>query len=48
MLHEDHAMNETDKSKLATKSIVNLSKLFKQKKYFSSTRRVPEIEKYFF
>lgn len=36
-------MSETDKSKLATKSIVNMSKLLKEKKWFNATRRVPEI-----
>ncbi len=41
MLHEDHAMNETDKSKLATKSIVNMTKLLKQDRYFKSERRAP-------
>jgi len=41
MLHEDHAMGETDKSKLATKTIVNMSKLLKQRKYFTTSRKVP-------
>ncbi len=34
-----------DKSKVATKSIVNMTKLFKKNKSLSS-RKVPEIEKY--
>lgn len=43
MLHEDHAISETDKSKLATKSIVNMSKLLKQNKFLNNKRKVPEL-----
>ena len=44
MLHEDHAMNEIDKSKFSTKSIINVTRLIgDKKKKIKYSRKVPEI-----
>ncbi len=42
MLHEDHAMNEIDKSKFTTKSIINISRLIgDKKKSMKYSRKIP-------
>ena len=44
MLHEDHAMMEIDKSKLNTKSIINMSNLLRKRhKNIASKNKIPEI-----
>jgi hypothetical protein len=44
MIHENHAMREVDKSKLNTRTVINVSKLLKTNKYQDSIK-APDLEK---